>query len=50
MPRGFDVCRRKGGKVRTVSLPSGRYFRVCYLDGKSFKGYVKRKGKPAMRV
>ena len=29
MPKAFDSCVKAGGKVRTVSLSSGKYARVC---------------------
>jgi hypothetical protein len=45
VPKEFEECVRKGGRVRTVTLPDGRYMRVCYLNGKSYKGEVKRKKK-----
>ena len=43
MPAGFDKCRKQGGKIRTVKLKGGRYQHVCYLDGKPYKGEVKKK-------
>ena len=43
MPSGFDKCRKQGGKIRTVKLKGGRYQHVCHLDGKSYKGHVKKK-------
>ncbi len=45
MPKGFDECRKKGGKIKTKKLSGGRYLPICYLDGKSYKGYVQTKGK-----
>lgn len=46
MPKEFDECVKKGGKVRTISLPGGRYVHVCYLNGKSYRGHVKTRKKP----
>ena len=43
MPEGFDRCRRQGGRIRTVKLSGNKYVHVCYLKGKSYKGYVKEK-------
>ncbi|KKN72796.1 hypothetical protein LCGC14_0406510 [marine sediment metagenome] len=44
MPRGFDNCVKKGGRVRTIK-PKGKdssvYMHVCYLNGKSYSGYIK---------
>lgn len=45
MPKEFDECVRKGGKVRTETLSGNRYRHVCYPKGggKPVKGYVKVK-------
>lgn len=43
MPKGFEECRKRGGRIRTKQLSNGRYIHICYIDGKSFAGYVKRK-------
>lgn len=43
MPKDFDNCIKKGGKVRTKTLPNGKYIRICYLNGKSYEGEVKEK-------
>jgi len=43
MPKAFDDCVKKGGKVRTKSLSDGRYIHICFLNGKSFAGHVKKK-------
>lgn len=40
MPKGFDMCRKKGGKIRTVKPSSNTYIPVCYLGKKSFRGEV----------
>lgn len=46
MPKRFDNCVSKGGYIKTVSKPGNKYQRICYLDGKEFKGEVKkRKGR-----
>lgn len=40
----FDKYQKEGGKIRTISLPDRRYFRVCYdKDGNPHKGLTKRK-------
>ena len=44
MPRGFDACRKRGGKITTKTLSGGKYVHVCSIDGKSYRGYVKTKG------
>lgn len=42
MPKPFTDCVAKGGRVRTISLPKGKYMRICYLNGKSYSGEVKK--------
>ena len=44
MPKAFENCRKKGGKIRTVKLSGGKYVHICTIGGKSFRGYVKSKG------
>jgi hypothetical protein len=48
MPKEFDECVKKGGRVRTVSGPNpdhglkkGEYVRYCFLDRKVYRGEVK---------
>lgn len=43
MPKGFEMCRKKGGRIRTKKLSKGRYMHVCLLNGKSYAGEVKKK-------
>jgi hypothetical protein len=43
MPAGFDKCEKAGGRIRTKKLSGGRYMKICYLDGKSYAGEVKKK-------
>ena len=53
MPASFDDCVRRGGKVRTKKLSGNRYMPVCYREGKSYPGYVKKSkgtGKKARKV
>ncbi len=45
-PAAFERCVRNGGRVRTKSLPKGKYLRICRLKGKSFAGEVKTKESP----
>jgi hypothetical protein len=45
MPKAFDTCVSGGGRVRTKTLPNGKYIHLCFKGGKSFAGYVKSKGK-----
>ena len=50
MPEDFDKCLRDGGKVKTVKGPSkehglkkGEFVKLCTLNGKTYRGYVKTK-------
>lgn len=40
MPKGFDMCRKKGGKIRTKKLSATTYVPICYLGKKAFRGYT----------
>jgi len=47
MPKEFESCRKRGGRIRTMK-PKGRrsstYVHVCYdQSGKSHAGYVKHR-------
>jgi hypothetical protein len=43
MPAAFDACVKGGGRVRTKKLGGGKYMHICFKDGKSFAGEVKKK-------
>ena len=45
MPKKFTDCVSRGGRVRTKSLPKGKYMRVCFPKGggPSVAGEVKKK-------
>ena len=45
MPKAFEECIRKGGKVRTKRLKGGRYQHICILNGKTYAGEVKKRKK-----
>jgi len=45
MPQAFLNCIKNGGKVRTVRLDGGRYYHICILDKKIYKGEIKKKVK-----
>jgi len=47
MPAGFELCVKKGGRVRTLKLSRGRYRHICYLNGKSYRGEIKTKKRHA---
>ena len=44
MPKDFDNCVKRGGRVRTIK-PKGKdssvYMHVCYLGKKSYAGEIK---------
>lgn len=43
MPAAFDRCVKGGGRVRTKKLKGGKYIHICFLNGKSYKGHVKKR-------
>lgn len=45
MPKGFENCVKKGGRVRTKKLSGNRYVRICYLNDKSYMGEIRKKKK-----
>ena len=49
MPKAFDECERRGGRIRTIVPNEDEYFRVCYpkgTKGPPIKGEThKKKGK-----
>ena len=42
MPAGFLKCVRGGGRVRTIKPNPSEYLHICYKDGKSYRGEVKK--------
>ncbi len=42
MPQAFDQCVSSGGRVRTKKLSPSKYMHVCFKDGKSYAGEVKK--------
>lgn len=45
MPKAFDDCVKKGGRVRTKKISDTKYQHICYLGDKSYAGEVKTKKK-----
>ena len=46
MPKDYDMCVSKGGKVITKKLSKGKYYHLCKdMMGKWHAGYVKTKEK-----
>jgi len=43
MPAAFEKCVKEGGRVRTKTLPNGKYIRICFKNGKSYAGEVLKK-------
>ena len=43
MPKAFENCVKRGGKVITKTLKGNKYIHICYLNGKSYAGEVKTK-------
>jgi putative hemolysin len=43
MPKDFDNCVKQGGRIRTKKLKGNKYIHICYLNGKSYAGEVKKK-------
>ncbi|MCX7589703.1 MAG: hypothetical protein N2Z85_02065 [Patescibacteria group bacterium] len=51
MPKPFEDCVKKGGKVRTITsenrkfgLKKDEYMRVCFLNGKMYRGEIRKHG------
>jgi hypothetical protein len=42
-PQDFNDCVASGGKVVTKNLKGNRYIRICYKNGTSYKGEVKKR-------
>ncbi|MCK9520694.1 MAG: hypothetical protein M0R74_16975 [Dehalococcoidia bacterium] len=45
MPRDFEVCVKKGGKVKRIAGPNdqfglkkGEYMNVCFINNEMFRG------------
>jgi len=52
MPKGFENCVKRNGKVHTATGPSkrfklkaGEYRRYCTIGGRTFLGHRKKKKK-----
>ena len=43
MPKKFEECVKKGGRVRTKKLSGGRYMHICFIGNQSFAGEIKTK-------
>ncbi len=49
MPKAFENCVSKGGRVRTKILSGNHFMRICFLGGKSFAGEVKTRKRKHIR-
>ena len=38
MPKAFEDCIARGGRVRSKDLGNGSYIKICFIDGKSYPG------------
>lgn len=38
MPKEFENCIERGGRVRTKRLDKNRYIKICFIGGKSYAG------------
>ena len=45
MPADFTACVAAGGRVRTKELGNGKYIHICFHNGKSHAGEVKKRMK-----
>jgi len=45
MPKAFENCVKKGGRVRRKKLKNGGYINICFINGKSYAGHPHKKGK-----
>jgi hypothetical protein len=43
MGKEFNLCVKKGGRVRTETLSATKYRHVCYLGKKRYEGETKTK-------
>jgi len=41
MPKAFENCRKRGGRVRTEKIDKKHYRHVCYLGKKRYPGHKK---------
>ena len=49
MPRAFENCIKRGGRVRTKKLKGGKYIKICFINGKSYAGETHKKKNPRKR-
>lgn len=42
MPAEFNKCVKDGGRVRTKRVNKEEYMHVCFINGKSYAGEVKK--------
>ena len=50
MPKAFENCVKRGGRVRRKTLSGGRYMNICFLKGKSYAGHVHTNKNPGAAV
>ncbi len=47
MPKLFEDCVKRGGRVRTIKPDAHHYQHICYIGGKSYAGEVKENSETA---
>ncbi len=45
MPKAFNDCVKRKGRVKRRTLSGGRFINICFIGGKSFAGEVMKKKK-----
>ncbi len=45
MPKAFENCVKRKGKVKTIKIDEKRYMHICYLRGIAYPGETKTKKK-----
>lgn len=50
MPKDFEMCITKGGRIRTKKLKDGKYIHICFLNGKSYAGEVHKSQETKQRT
>jgi hypothetical protein len=43
MPKEFEDCVKKGGVIKTITLPNNKYRHICTIGGKTTYGEIKTK-------
>jgi len=38
MPKEFESCVKRGGRVRSKRVDKNNYIKICFIGGKSYAG------------